>query len=259
VKGVPLSAVVSWCDAQLRTTEIPDYPPALNGLQLANGGTVTRVAAAVDGSQRAIAGAVAAGADLLLVHHGLFWGGAQRLVGPAYERLRVLMQHGVAVYSSHLPLDLHPALGNNARLAAQLGLAPAAGFGTFQGVAVGCRGDSDVATMELVARAQALATSHGGRVHHTPIEDGRRTRRWAIITGAGASSTALRDAVDAGVDTLITGEGPHHTAVEAPELGLVVVYAGHYATETLGVMALADAVSREFGVPWSFIEAPTGT
>lgn len=257
--AVPLDAVVAWCDAQLRTAEIPDYPPALNGLQVANSGRVSRIAAAVDGSARAIEGAIAAGADLLVLHHGLFWGGAQRLVGAPYRRLQALIRHDVAVYASHLPLDLHPALGNNALLAAHLGLTPAAGFGRFQQVHVGCRGDSDVSTAELVARAETLAHAHDGRVHHTPFEPGRRTHRWAIITGAGASSDSLREAAAAGVDTLITGEGPHHTAVEAPELGVVVIYAGHYATETLGVCALAEAVSREFGVPWSFISAPTGT
>jgi dinuclear metal center YbgI/SA1388 family protein len=259
VTSVPLDAVVAWCDAHLRTAEIPDYPPALNGLQLTNRGMVTRVAAAVDGSARAIAQAVADGADLLLLHHGLFWGGAQRLVGAPYARLHTLMQHNVAVYASHLPLDLHPSLGNNALLAARLGLAPTAGFGKFQQVHVGCQGEADLLTAEVVARAGALADAHGGRVHHTPFEPGRRTRRWAIITGAGASSDSLREAVAAGVDTLITGEGPHHTSVEAPELGLVVVYAGHYATETLGVTALADAIGKEFGLPWAFISAPTGT
>jgi putative NIF3 family GTP cyclohydrolase 1 type 2 len=91
------------------------------------------------------------------------------------------------------------------------------------------------------------------------LEPGRRTRRWAIITGAGASSESLREAAAQGIDTLITGEGPHHTAVEAPELGIVVLYAGHYATETLGVTALAEAIGAEFGIPWSFVAAPTGT
>lgn len=255
-----LTAIVHWADAQLRTAEVPDYGPALNGLQLASPrDTVTRIAAAVDGSQRAIDGAIAAGADLLLLHHGLFWGGAQRIVGPSYARLSRLFAHGMAVYASHLPLDLHPTLGNNARLARALGLEPAGGFGRFQTIHVGCQGTADVATADLIARADAIATRHGGRAHHSACEPGRRTRRWAIITGAGASSEHLREAAAHGIDTLVTGEGPHHTAVEAPELGLVVIYAGHYATETFGVAALAEAISGEFGVPWTFIDAPTGT
>ena len=257
---IPLEVLTGWADAQLRTAEVPDYPPALNGLQLANAsGAVSRIAAAVDGSRRAIEGAISVGADLLVLHHGLFWGGNQRIVGAYHERLSLLMRHGIAVYASHLPLDLHPTLGNNARLAALLGLAPSGGFGRFQQTFVGCQGSSDVPTAALVQRAEPLATRYGGRVHHTPITAERRTRRWAIITGAGASSESLRDAAAQGIDTLITGEGPHHTAVEAPELGLVVIYAGHYATETFGVAALAEAMGSEFGLPWSFIEAPTGT
>lgn len=257
--AVALESLVAWADARLRTAEIPDYTPALNGLQLANAGAVTRIAAAVDGSRRAIDGTLAVGADLLILHHGLFWGGNQRIVGPYYDRLQRLITHGVAVYASHLPLDLHPELGNNARLAEALGLAPTAGFGRFQTVHVGCQGATDLPTDELVVRTTAAVAPFGGRVHHTPISPGRRTKRWAIITGGGASSEALRDAHAQGIDTLITGEGPHHTAVEAPELGLVVIYAGHYATETFGVQALAERMAGEFGLPWSFIDAPTGT
>jgi dinuclear metal center YbgI/SA1388 family protein len=257
--SIPLARVTAFLDAELRTADIADYPPALNGLQLANGGTVARIAAAVDGSRRAIEGAVAAGADLLVLHHGLFWGGNQRIVGPFYDRLRRLMDANIAVYSSHLPLDAHPSLGNNARLAAALGLQPSAGFAKFQQTFIGCQGTNDVATGELVARATQFAAAHDSRVLATPFDAARRTRRWAICTGAGASSDSLREAAAAGIDTLITGEGPHHTAVEAPELGLVVIYAGHYATETLGVMALAERAATEFGLPWSFIGAPTGT
>lgn len=255
----PLDALVAWCDATLRTQDIPDYPGALNGLQLANDGTVSRIAAAVDGSQRAIDAAIAAGADLLLLHHGLFWGGAQRLTGAFGARVRTLVRHGIAVYASHLPLDLHAELGNNPRLAYALGLSPHGGFGRFQSIHVGVHGESDLETAELAARLGGVVGPHGGRVHHTPIGAGRRTHRWGVITGGGASSDTLREAASLGLDTLITGEGPHHTAVEAPELGLVVLYGGHYATETLGVTALAERLGAEFGLPWSFLEAPTGT
>ena len=252
------SAVAAHLDALLATATVPDYPPALNGLQLDARGPVRRVAAAVDLSRRTIEGTIAAGANLLVVHHGMFWGGAQRLVGAAYERLRLLVEHDVAVYASHLPLDLHPELGNNVLLARELGLAPDGGFGAFKGVQVGVQGASDVPTAELVRRADAFARTHGGLVVATAHDPARRTRRWAIATGGSASSDSLREARDAGVDTFVVGEGPHHTAVEAPEHGLVVVYAGHYATETLGVQALAREIERAFGLPWSFVSAPTG-
>lgn len=253
-----LPDVVAWLDDALRTSEIPDYDGALNGLQLSNRGEVTRVAAAVDFSRRTVDMTIASGADLLLLHHGMFWSGARPIVGPVYERLALLMAHGVAVYASHLPLDLHAELGNNALLARALGLSPGSGFGAWKGLSIGVAGESDLMTSELLARTRAFAGEYGGSVVATPFDAVRHTRHWAIVTGAGASSATLREAQAAGVDTLIVGEGPHHTAVDADDSGLVVLYAGHYATETLGVQALARALESRFELPWSFIHAPTG-
>ncbi|HEX5581156.1 MAG TPA: Nif3-like dinuclear metal center hexameric protein, partial [Gemmatimonadaceae bacterium] len=224
--------IAAHLDALLETSATPDYSPALNGLQLDARGPVRRVAAAVDLSRRTIEGAIAEGANLLVVHHGMFWGGAQRLVGAPYERLRLLMEHDVAVYSSHIPLDRHPELGNNVLLARALGLAPTGGFGEYKGVTIGVRGESELPTSELVRRADEFARDHGGLAIATEHEPTRTTRRWAVLTGGGASPETIREATSAGVDTLIVGEGPHHTAVDAPEQGLVIVYAGHYATET---------------------------
>jgi dinuclear metal center YbgI/SA1388 family protein len=253
-----LDAIVDHLDVLLATADTPDYGPALNGLQLANAGEVHGVAAAVDYSMAGVEGAIAAGANLLLLHHGMFWSGAQPIRGVAYERLRRLVAHDVAVYASHLPLDRHPTLGNNVLLARELGLEPTGEFARYKTISVGMRGEADVATATLVARAQALAGTFAGTVVATPHGAERRTRRWGICTGAGASSESLQEAATLGLDTLIVGEGPHHTGVEARELGIVVVYAGHYATETLGVRALARHVGEEFGVPWTFIDAPTG-
>lgn len=246
-------------DTLLGVAGHPDYPLALNGLQVAHAGPVRAIAAAVDASQRSIEGAIRAGANFLIVHHGLFWSGPQRLVGVPYSRLRLLFDHDVALYSVHLPLDSHPDFGNNVLLARQLGLEPSRSFAAFQGASIGVAGDSDAPTDALVAAADAFARRHGGRARASTIEAGRRTRRWAICTGAGASSDTLAEAERDGIDTLITGEGPHHTTVEAPERGLVVIYAGHYATETLGVAAVAERVGRDCGVPWSFVDAATGS
>ena len=254
----PLQEIVEHLDGLLGTHDVPDYPGALNGLQLENSGRVERVAVAVDWSRAAVDGAVAAGAGLLVLHHGMFWGGAQPLVGPAYAKLRACLDADLAVYASHLPLDLHATLGNNALLAAELGLVPSGGFLRFKTVDVGLAGEADVATAELAARAAAFAARHGHHAVHTPIAPGRRTRRWGVCTGAGASSESLREAVARGLDTLIVGEGPHHTAVEAMERDLVVVYAGHYATETLGVQALGRELERTFGTPWAAVGVPTG-
>lgn len=237
----------------------PDYPTALNGLQIDCRTPVRAIAAAVDASLRSIQGAADVGANFLIVHHGLFWSGVQPMVGSAYVRFRHLFESDIAVYSSHLPLDSHPEFGNNALLAREFGLTPSRPFASFQGVPIGVAGDADTPTDAILSLAGAFARRHGGRARSSAMPDGHRTRRWAICTGAGASSDTLREAEAAGVDTLITGEGPHHTTVEAPERGIVVIYAGHYATETLGVMAIAARIAGEAGVPWSFVDAPTGS
>jgi len=254
----PLAALVHHLDTLLRTTEIPDYPGALNGVQVEHAGPVRRAAVAVDASLRTIQGAIDAGANLLIVHHGLFWSGVQPLRGRYYERIRRLLAHDVAVYSSHLPLDLHPTLGNNALLAAALGLEPAEGFARYQAIEVGVAGTSNVETTTLADRMRAIAEREGGSLVAVGVTPGRRTSRWGICTGAGASSDTLREASARGIDTLIVGEGPQHTAVEAMDLGIAVLYGGHYATETFGVRALGAELERTFGIPWSFIAAPTG-
>jgi dinuclear metal center YbgI/SA1388 family protein len=260
IERAPTAEVIAaHFDALLETAAVPDYPAAVNGLQVANrGGPITRIAAAVDASMRTIDGAAAAGADLLIVHHGLFWSGVQPIRGPAYARLRVLFDNDLALYSAHLPLDRHATLGNNALLAHALGLEPTAGFGRFQGVEIGVRGEAERPTAGIVAAADVFAARWKGRARASAFAVDRVTRRWAIVTGAGADAATLAEAEAAGIDTLIVGEGPHWTAVQAEERGLVIIYAGHYATETLGVEALAVEAHARFGIPWTFIDAPTG-
>jgi dinuclear metal center YbgI/SA1388 family protein len=245
-------------DAILRTAEIPDYPMALNGLQFANRGEVRRVATAVDFSSHTVREAVAAKTQMLLVHHGMFWSGLQPVTGLTYERYRDLLLHDIAVYSAHLPLDVHPEMGNNALIARRFGLEPSAGFARYKTMDVGLSGSGNLETQAVVERARQLARESGGEVVVTPFPSNRRTRNWAICSGAGADSDTLREAAERGIDTMIVGEGPHHTAVQARDMGIVVVYAGHYATETLGVRALGEYVAREFGIEAQFLDAPTG-
>lgn len=253
-----LGAIVEFLDRELRIREVPDYAGALNGLQAQNNGTVTHVAAAVDCSALALRAAADRGADLVLVHHGLFWGGATPLVGAAYERAKWVIEKNIAVYSAHIPLDLHPVWGNNVLLARELGLDPSAGFAMMRGVSVGVSGSADIPTAELRERASAFSARFGTTLVCTPLKHQQRTRRWAMCSGAGASPETLREAADLGVDTLIVGEGPHHTAVQATDSGLTIMYLGHYATETLGVRALADELASRFSIRSSFIEASTG-
>ena len=255
---VLLQEIVRFLDDVLSTSSIPDYPNALNGLQCEHDGPVRRIAAAVDFSRRVLEETIRCEANLLLVHHGIFWGGLRGFTGPSFERLRLLLSNDVAVYASHLPLDAHPSLGNSALLARHLGLTPTLPFARFQGVAVGPAGEDDIDTSELLSRVDQFSRTFSGTARASEIEPARRTRRWAICTGAGASSATLREASELEIDTLIVGEGPHHTAVEAPELALVIIYAGHYATETLGIRALTAHAAARFGLPWEFIPSPTG-
>ena len=253
-----LSAIAEYLDMLLEIARIPDYPNAVNGVQCTHRGPVRAIASAVDASERTIRLAAQSGANLLLVHHGLFWGGLQPLTAYRHERVRLLFEHDVAVYSAHLPLDAHPQFGNSRLLASHLGLTVAAGFADHQGVACGVQGTADIETAELVKLAGAFSRSHGGMATASAIVPQRRTKRWAICSGTGAGAATLAEAANDGVDTLIVGEGPHWTAVDAPERALAIVYAGHYATETLGVRAVGDAVAKVFAIPHHAVDAPTG-
>lgn len=253
-----IHALAAYLDEILETRTTPDYPGALNGLQLENRSEITGIAAAVDFSTRAIKGTIAAKANLLVVHHGMFWEAPGHLIGASYRRLRLLIENDIAVYSSHLPLDRHPTLGNNVLLAKQLGLEPRAAFAEFEGISIGVSGESEIKTAVLAERAKQFAKNYGTEVRTTPIENQRQTKRWAICTGAGASADTLREAHETKTDTLIVGEGPHWTAVYAEENDLAIIYAGHYATETLGVRALSEHVGKKYGIPSTFVSAPTG-
>lgn len=253
-----INEVAAYADELLRTAGIPDYSNALNGLQLQSRAPLRGIAAAVDLSTRAIEGAKAVDANLLVVHHGMFWGGLSPLTGAAYRRLRLLLENDIAVYSSHIPLDCHKTLGNNVLLARELELTPNREFARYEGIQIGVAGDSDVPTQTLVERATNFARNYGHTVRTTLIEDGRCTKHWGICSGAGAAADTLKEAIGAGIDTLIVGEGPHWTAITAEENDLVIIYAGHYATETLGVCALAHHLGDKYKAPWKFISAPTG-
>lgn len=247
-----LEDVVLYLDGELGTGRIPDYAGAWNGLQLENGGQVTRVAAAVDASLPVIKKAVAAGADLLVVHHGMFWQGLAPVRGAMFRKLKAAMDGGLAVYSAHLPLDVHEEWGNNILLAKELGLESCQPFLDWKGISVGLLGNL---RMERETLAKRLGDVVGGPVHVCPGGPSQ-VGRIAVITGAAGSEVAA--AASAGADTLVTGEGPHWSFSLAEELGVNVLYAGHYATETFGVKALAHVLGGRFGLPWSFLDHPTG-
>jgi dinuclear metal center YbgI/SA1388 family protein len=249
---VSLAALVQHCDRTLRTREIGDYDGAANGLQVGNSGAVTRLAATVDASLATVRLAVAAQADLLIVHHGLFWTKSHPWTGNKYELLRLLVENNLAVYSSHLPLDTHAQLGNNVRLAAALGLKSLRPFFASHGQTIGFQARQKIPRAELARR---LERATGAKPKLIP---GGKTvcQRIGIVTGGAGGD--LAQAAAAGVDTFITGEGPHWTFALAEDLGLNVFYAGHYATETFGVKALAAALAKKYRLPWSFLDHPTG-
>ncbi len=242
----------TYLDEYLRVAEVADSAEALNGLQVDHDKALTRMAVAVDACQATIDAAADIGADLLLVHHGMFWGGLQPLTGRHGKRIRRLMKAGIALYSAHIPLDLHPEVGNNAVLATELGLVSTESFGDYKGEKIGVVGSLSIAIGELAERISNLV----GGAPRTIAFGPEMASRIGIITGGGGDMMA--QARDAGVDTFITGEGAHHTYFDAEEWGLNVIFAGHYATETVGVKALAAHLSAKFDLPWDFIDHPTG-
>lgn len=250
---IDLHKLVRYSDSLLKTEEIEDYKGAVNGLQVTNqSGYVSRIAACVDASLATVKKAISAHADLLLVHHGLFWSPLQPLIGPKFELVSDLIHHNLAVYSSHLPLDMHPKLGNNAQLCQSLKLAQLKPFFHTKGVALGLQGIKTIKRSNLSALIEAS-------VGHPPllIPGGPEScRKIGVVTGGAGAELAL--AASEGVDTFITGEGPHWTYALAEEKGINVFYAGHYATETFGVKALAGHLSKKFHLDWLFIDHPTG-
>jgi dinuclear metal center YbgI/SA1388 family protein len=241
-----------YLDDLLRVGEVGDYSQALNGLQVENSGGISRIGAAVDACEAVIKEAAEARVDFLIVHHGLFWNGAQRVTGAVYRKTRLMMEADMAVYSAHLPLDIHPGIGNNALLAAAVGLEGGTPFLEACGQPVGLRFEAEI--NREVLRDQ-LERAVGGPVHLAPGGP-HLARRIGIVTGGAGSEVAK--AAAAGIDTFITGEGPHWSYPLAEELGVNLFYAGHYATETFGVKALAELLARKFALPWQFLDHPTG-
>ena len=247
-----LDALVQYLDDYLRVRDTRDARDALNGLQVANRGEVTRVAAAVDLCQATVQLAAEQGANLLLVHHGLFWGGLRPLVGTLHRRVAALVQHDIAVYASHLPLDRHSDVGNNPILARRLGITMRGEFGESDGQTIGVWGELDLARDAFAAKLAAVLGAPARALPFGP----ERVRRVGIVTGAGGS--LIPQAAQAGLDTYVTGEGAHWTYFDAEELRLNVYYGGHYLTETFGVRALAEHVEQRFALPWTFLDHPTG-
>jgi dinuclear metal center YbgI/SA1388 family protein len=241
-----LHDLVSYCDQRTRRTAFKDAPGAMNGLQLANDGRVTKIGAAVDAGVVPFQKAVAAGVDFLIVHHGMYWDMPRPLIGPAYERVATLMGGNCALYSNHLPLDGHPEIGNNALLARQLGLKRSRAFLVREGESIGCIAKSKLTRAAIRKKLESLYP----RV--IAIEYGAKTpREIAFCSGSGYS--AVPELLASGVDTLVTGELREDCFNRAQEEKLNLYLCGHYATEVHCVKALAAELAKKFRLPWEFI------
>jgi len=249
-----LESLLQYMDAYLGTAAHPDYPQACNGLQVGGRRDVRLIAAAVDASEASIRRAVELDADILIVHHGLFWNGSAPLTGRLLRRVAPLVESGTALYSSHLPLDAHVEVGNNALLCRALGIQTEGRFDVFEGVAIGWHGRLEPA-VDPSGLARLLERAVGGPVRIVPGGP-ERIERVGVVTGAGAS--ALAEAAALELHALVTGECQHHHYFDAMELGVHLILGGHYATETFGVRALADHVAGRFGLRSSFVDLPTG-
>lgn len=248
----PLSPLVAHADTLLHHAGTGDFPGALNGLQLENDGTITRIAAAVDANALTVDAALAARADLLIVHHGIGWSPICPVTGACYRWMSRAIRGNLAIYSSHLPLDAHPTLGNNALLAKALGIHQPRPFFEEKGTLIGRTGAWTGTRDALVKKMTAVLGTPPLLIPGGPS----RVKRIGIVTGGAGNE--LAKAAAAGIDTFITGEGAHWTFGMAHELGLNVLYGGHYLTETFGVKALAAQLSKKFRLPWTFVDVPSG-
>ena len=247
-----LNEVASYASDYLHIADIQDWPNALNGLQIENSGRVTKIGAAVDISTRALTEAAEREIDFLIVHHGLFWPGLQAITDALGRQLRLTFQHDVALFSAHLPLDLHPVVGNNAQLAAALELTATEPFCEAKGQLLGLKARSALTVDELISK---LEHSLGRNVK--AFKSGKNGAGVVGLITGGAGSE-IYSAARSGVDTFITGEAPHWAAIAAAELEVNLLLGGHYATETFGVKAMAAHLSERFDLPWEFLDCPTG-
>lgn len=247
-----VSQIVSYANRFLRLREIGDWDNALNGLQIENSGRVRRIGAAVDVSTRVLREARKRNVDFLIVHHGLFWPGLQPIRGGLRRQLQLALENDIALYSAHLPLDIHPRVGNNAQLVSALGLKSPQHFLEEKGQPVGLKIHASQPRTELVNKLEKALNGPIKVFDFGP----NRTRVMGVLTGAAGSE--IYRVAEEGIDTFITGEAPHWAAVAAEELGVNLLLGGHYATEVFGVKAVAEHLSKRFRVPWEFIDCPTG-
>jgi dinuclear metal center YbgI/SA1388 family protein len=247
-----LTSIITALDELLSPRDFQDLGP--NGLQVPGPSEVDKVVTGVSAQRALVERAVAEGAQLVLVHHGLFWDFLPTGLTPVLaERLRPLFKHDVALAGYHLPLDAHPEVGNNAILAERLGCERHEPFGSYRGVPIGRAGTfpgDGIPAADLFERVRAITE----RVP-TVFDGGpERVRRIGIVSGGGAD--VLPEAIALGLDAFLTGEPREHVMADAREGGIHFIAAGHYATETFGVRALGDWLAQRFGIEHVWVDIP---
>jgi dinuclear metal center YbgI/SA1388 family protein len=244
-----LRDVVTWLDSKLDIKAFKDE--SANGLQVEGQSEIRTVGLAVDACDASFRAAASAKCDLLVVHHGLIWGGGIRAVtGVTKRRLATLLKHDISLYASHLPLDAHPLLGNNAELAKVLGLKKTKPFAMYHGRPLGLMGEL---AKPLTAKALAERASKVLATRARVFGDAKkRLKKIGVVSGGG--TMAITEAAELGLDALFTGEGNHAAELIARETDVAIIYAGHYETETLGVKALGLALEKRFRVSAQFLD-----
>lgn len=244
--------ITGYLDEYLNINGIADA--SCNGLQIEGKAEVSRIGLAVDFSLEAARKAKASGSDLLIVHHGLIWGGLKSITGITYERVRFMVESRIGLYAAHLPLDIHPEVGHNAELARLLDITDRDSFGDYKGMALGVSGHLRE-PMELQSLKSRIDGMLG--VSSVLLHFGKNVvSSIGIVSGGGSQDIGA--AIKKGLDLFLTGETSHSVYHTAKDAGINVIYAGHYATETVGLRALGRHLYEKFKVPVEWIELPTG-
>lgn len=251
-----LVEINNWFNTFLKKEDFPS-DISLNGIQIQNSEPeskqIKKIAFAVDACEETAKKAAEAGADLLFVHHGLFWGGCQTITGSFYKRISTFIKNDLALCAYHIPLDANNPYGNNWGLAARLGLINCESFGTWRGMVLGVKGEL---SEELTINELAERVLRKGVTPRSVLSLGKEKIKTVGIISGGASDD-VADAIEQGLDCYITGEFAHEDYHLAREMGINVIGGGHYETETVGVSLVMEKVEKELGIECIFVDVPT--
>ena len=247
-----LKRITDYLDSYLDIRSFPD--DSANGLQVENSENVEKIGLAVDACHEAICKAGDASCDLLIVHHGLFWGSQQLIVDSHFQRVRALIMADMALYGAHLPLDAHSEIGHNRLIARLLALENIEPFALYRGKHIGVKGrlKAPCICAEAAAAAEKAIGTCQGLLEFGP----EKIHTVAIVAGSATDPGLFKELKLEGIDLFITGEPKHGAYHLAQEFGLNIFYGSHYQTETFGMKALGEHLNKLFAIPAVFIDAP---